>query len=325
MKMRTGVVGLGKMGLVHTSILSTFPNIQIVALCDKSRLINKFVNKNFNEIKIVNSVELLRDFDLDIIYITTPIPSHFKIVEMVYSYDIAHNVFVEKTLAGTSTEAEKLCQIAKQHHGANMVGYQKRYCVTFQKARELMNQDVLGTLIRFKVYSYSSDFIDLKKEEMGKVSASRGGVLRDLGAHAISLALWYFGDLIPTLNRTEQRGGEDPNGSVRFDVENVNGIKGHIETSWCKEGYRMPETGLVIEGSKGILFVNDDKVKVESREGNVTTWYRQDLNDNVGFLLWTPEYYRENYHFIKCVTNDELPNPDFLEASKVDRIIERVT
>ena len=115
MKIRTAVVGLGKMGLLHTSILSTFPNIQIVALCDKSKLITKFAKKMFDEIEIVNSVELLRDFNLDVIYVTTPIPSHFKIVEMVYSHGIAHNVFVEKTLASSSAEASKLCNLARTH------------------------------------------------------------------------------------------------------------------------------------------------------------------------------------------------------------------
>jgi predicted dehydrogenase len=105
----------------------------------------------------------------------------------------------------------------------------------------------------------------------------------------------------------------------------ANDLGGYIEASWVKEGYRMPETGLIVEGSEGVLLVNDDKVEVRFTNGSLNRWYRQDLNDTVDFVLWTPEYYRENYHFIKCVANGEQPNPDFLEASKVDRIIEQVT
>jgi predicted dehydrogenase len=38
-KLRVGVVGLGKMGLLHASLLNTLSNIHLVAICDKSRLV----------------------------------------------------------------------------------------------------------------------------------------------------------------------------------------------------------------------------------------------------------------------------------------------
>jgi len=324
MKMRTAIVGLGKMGLLHASILSTFPNIQIVALCDMSKLITKFAKKIFEKIKIVNSVELLRDFDLDVIYVTTPIPSHFKIVEMVYSYGIAHNVFVEKTLASSSVEASKLCQLAQTSDGAHMVGYERRYAVTFNKAQELIHQGVIGDLISFKAYAYSSDFIGLKDEKAVKVSASRGGLLRDLCAHAVDLALWYFGDLrviSSELKCKHNTGFED---AVKFTVRGVDDLKGCIEASWCMEGYRMPEAGLTIEGSKGVLHVSDDKVEFRNTAGSLIKWHRHDLKDDVEFLLGAPEYYRESKHFIESAVKGSSREPSFFTASKVEQIIDQV-
>ena len=40
-KLKVGVIGLGKMGLLHASILNVMPNVQLAALCDKSWFMRK--------------------------------------------------------------------------------------------------------------------------------------------------------------------------------------------------------------------------------------------------------------------------------------------
>ena len=41
--------------------------------------------------------------------------------------------------------------------------------------------------------------------------------------------------------------------SVQFDVVGLNELSGKFDVSWVKEGYRMPEFGLIIHGSVGVL------------------------------------------------------------------------
>jgi len=317
---QVAVIGLGKMGLLHASILSAIPGVHLVAVCDKKKLIVKLTKQLLEpKTNVVDDLSKLSRFDLDAVFVTTPIPSHFGVIKSVYGYGISKNVFVEKTLAVSPQEAEELCQISAKNHGVNMVGYQKRHCVTFQKAHDLLNQNAIGEPLRFEAYSFSSDFAGLSKDELTEVSISRGGVLRDLGAHALNMALWYFGNL--KLNgKAGYTGNDVENGAFGFAVENEKGVTGKIETYWNKYGYRMPETGVIVEGSEGRLHVNDDKVTIE-KHGKIQTWYRQDLNDQVAFLLWAPEYYREDYSFIKCIATGEVPNPDFFDALKVEQII----
>ena len=82
--------------------------------------------------------------------------------------------------------------MAQNSGGLNMVGYMKRFGVTFQKVRELLSQDAIGQLSSFGAHAYSSDFYGAK--ESSKMSSKRGGVLSDLGSHVIDLGLWLFGD-----------------------------------------------------------------------------------------------------------------------------------
>ena len=55
-----------------------------------------------------------------------------------------------------------------------MVGYLRRFCVTFRKAKNLLCENALGEVSSFKAYAYSSDFSGNIRNS--KIPASRGGV-----------------------------------------------------------------------------------------------------------------------------------------------------
>ena len=320
--LRVAVVGLGKMGLLHASILNVLPNVQVTALCDKSALIRKFCKKVFDEVRVVDDVEKLSGLDLDVVYVTTPISGHFFVAKTVYLKGIARNVFVEKTLASSYEKAKELCESVQTFGGTNMVGYMKRFAVPFRKAKDLLNHEALGEVVSFDAYAYSSDFSGIKKGS--KTSVSRGGVLGDLGSHVIDLALWLFGDLEVESAQQEsmtEGGSED---SACFGVKNSSGLEGRFDVSWCMDNYRLPEFGLVIRGLKGVMRVDDYKVGLELNDGKSCRWYRHDLNDNVGFLLGDPEYFREDEYFIKSILEGHNAEPSFLTASKVDYVIDQV-
>lgn len=321
-RLRVAVVGLGKMGLLHAGILNVLPNVHLTALCDKSAVIRRFFGKVFRGIKMVDGVEKLLDLDLDAVYVTTPIPSHFSIASAIYVEEIARNLFVEKTLSSSYDESKELCGLASRFGGTNMVGYTRRFSVTYRKAKDLLAQHAIGEVISFSAYAYSSDFLGDKKDI--KAGTSRGGVLRDLGCHAIDLALWFFGELQVGSVKLTSIADDNSEDSAYFKVKNSNGVQGEFSISWREPGYRMPEIALLIRGSKGIIEVNDDKVKLKMLDGKSFIWYRHDLNDNVDFWLGGPEYFRENKSFVDSMIEGRSAEPSFLTASRVDHIIDEV-
>jgi predicted dehydrogenase len=320
--MKVAVVGLGKMGLLHASILNVLPNVQLTALCDKNQMIARFFRKIFVRTQIVDDLERLSRFDLDAIHVTTPIPTHFPVAKTAYSQGIARNIFVEKTLASSFEQAEELCKMSQDSRGVGMVGYMKRFAVTFGKARDLLNHEIIGKTISFSAYAYSSDFA--RTEGRSRTSSSRGGVLRDLGAHVIDLALWFLGDMEVESAKLKSVLNEKSEDIASFKVTSSSGATGSFSISWCARDYRLPEFGLTISGSKGTIKVSDDKVELELNEGVSEKWYRHDLKDNVGFLLGEPEYFREDKHFIESILQNRIPESSFTIASKVDYLIDQV-
>jgi predicted dehydrogenase len=308
------------MGLLHASILNTLPGVRLLAMYDKNSTMVKFAKKALTEICVTDNFEEFSEFKLDAVYVTTPIPTHYSIVKVIYSTGMVRNLFVEKTLASSYEQAAQLSQGAKGAGGVTMVGYMSRFAPTFKKAKVLLQEEAIGKSISFRAYAYASDFVGVR----GKSMLIKGGAIRDLGAHIIDLSLWFFGDLEVESPKLEPSVQEDNESDVYFKVRGSDGLMGEFDISWCKEGYRLPEFGLTIRGSKGIITVDTDLVKLEKNGADLITWYRHDLYGDVPFFLGAPEYFREDEHFVRSILEGSIAEPDFNTASKVEFLIDRI-
>jgi predicted dehydrogenase len=318
---RVAVIGLGKMALLHASILGSMDNAKVVAFCEISPLVRRFAREIFPSVRVVSSVPELAGMNLDAVYITTPAGSHFPIIKTVYDMAIAHHVFVEKPLATSFARAKEACELARRHGGVNMVGYNRRFSVTFTRARQILGEGLLGELTSFEAYAYSSDFYGAKANPKG---SARGGVISDLGCHVADLALWLLGPMDVASAKVRSLLGGPSEDEADFSVLTANGLKGQIKTSWCRPEYRMPEIGLTIVGAKGTLKVDEDKVQLSLDSGQRKTWYKHDLSDEVPFFIGGTEYVREDHAFVRSIADGGSVEPSFETASEVERLIDEV-
>ena len=148
--LRIGVVGLGKMGLLHASILNILPGVELAAVCEKGSFTRKLVKKVLNGIPVVGDVSEFSGLNLDAVFVTTSTLSHFSVAKTVYQKQIARHLFIEKPLTWNYVQSKELCELAARNGGVNMVGYLRRFMVTFMKAKELLNQGVIGEPVSFK-------------------------------------------------------------------------------------------------------------------------------------------------------------------------------
>ncbi len=307
------------MGLLHASLLNTMPEVQLAAVCDKSWVMRKIAKKTLMKILVTNELSDLSNLNLDVIYVTTPIPSHYGIVKKIYEQNLAENVFVEKTLSLNRFQSEELCKLAESSGGHTMVGYMKRFSVTFRKAKELLDKNVLGKLLSFHAYAFSSDFSGVQES---RTSTARGGVLEDLGSHVCDLSFWFFEQLLSSVKVLTA--SDSKADSVWFTVSGSDNFKGKFNISWIEEGYRMPEFGLKIIGTNGSLNVNDNEINYTLDGNHQNKWYRHDLDDHVKFLLGESEYYAESDCFLKSIIDNCTVEPNFKTATQVDSLFDQV-
>ena len=187
---RVAVVGLGKMGFLHCGILNVLPSVKLVGVCEATPFTRRIIKKVLRKIPVVADVSELSSLDLDALFITTPTSTHYSVARTAIDGGIADNMFVEKPLSSSFSDSNALCDLMRGK-GVSMVGYVRRFMVTFMKGKELLKQGVIGQPLSFKINMCSSDFFDIHDPI---ISIARGGVLKDLGCYPIDLLLWYFGE-----------------------------------------------------------------------------------------------------------------------------------
>ena len=235
-KARIGIVGLGSIAQTfHLPILSKFPDVEIVAVCDLDRAKAQMVADKFNVRRYYNNFEkmLAIEQDLDGIDICTPTRLHKDLA--IAALGEKNNVLIEKPLARTSIEAEEITATAKKYHRTLMVGMNNRFRPDAMILKSFIEDNALGKLF----YTKAGWFKKLNAESawLTKKTQSGGGVVLDLGIVMLDLAFWMMGfpevrEVSATNYSHHTKDVEDS--SVVF-LKMKNGSTLTIEASWSFE------------------------------------------------------------------------------------------
>jgi predicted dehydrogenase len=323
---KLGVIGLGKMGLLHSSIHSALEGELLTAACEKDGLIAKIARKAIPHLKIYNDyATMVSKESLDAVIIATPVQTHANIILDLVSSNSEINIFVEKPLAANHEEARKICEAIGNTNAVYMVGLQKRFAVTFSKGKEFLTNEEIGRPLFFSGHIFSSDVF--REGEGWRLSKGSGGVAVDLGPHVADLVLWYFGQpsKVTSLCKSLYSSVED---YASATLEFQNGLFGNIEMSWSIRNYRLPELYLEVHGSNGVLTVSDDFVKLQLDDAGINLpagvhmFRRPELQPSVPFLLAEPEFTLEDIAFRSALSNRKATEPDFLAGARVNELID---
>jgi predicted dehydrogenase len=235
-KARICIVGLGSIAqTIHLPILSKFPDVEIVAVCDIDRAKAQFVADKFKVRRYYNNFEkmLAIEQDLDGIDICTPTILHKDMA--IAALTEKNNILIEKPLARTSIEAEEITAAAKKFHQTLMVGMNNRVRPDTMILKSFIEDKALGKLF----YAKAGWFKKLNTESawLTKKTQSGGGVVLDLGIVMLDLAFWMMGfpevqEVSATNYSHHTKDVEDS--SIAF-LKMKNGSTLTIEASWSFE------------------------------------------------------------------------------------------
>ncbi len=326
--MQVGIVGLGKMGLLHAGVLNSFDNIQIVSVAEKDSLLTKHLKNVLPEINVYKDFEKMLDSEnLDFVHITTPVVSHLPLTLISIKKGI--NFFIEKPLTRNLEEAKQICTELKNKNLIHSVGYNIRFLETFSKVKSLLDDKVLGDIERVNSSMYASNVFSKPSGWRFKKKISGGGVLLELGCHLVDLLLWYFGPISKVIGTTKTVYSEVED-FAHAEFEFRKGLSGELDTSWSKEGYSIPEINLEIKGTNGSLKVNQDFIELKLKNSvpqfkkTENKIYKQELEKGVSFDVDGIDYTKEDTHFIDCVKNKKQTLIDVFEASRTQSVIQAI-
>ncbi len=326
---RVGVVGLGKMGILHAGIVSALPDVSLAAISEKEGIIARAAKKIITNVPIYADVaEMVRKQNLDAVMITSPIHTHIQVIRTLLN-SASTAIFTEKPLAANAAEAFEVAKATSEKKIINMVGYQKRFSPIFRHAKHLIEKEAIGEIQFFRAYSYLSDIF--RQGSGWRFKKGSGGALLEHGPHLLDLVLWYFGDVKNVVARERSFYSKDVEDYVHAALEFESGTFGSLDISWSVRNYRLPETCLEVQGTNGTLKVSDDLVRLEIDsdikgviEAGKHTFQKPAFKTSVDFLLGEPEFTLEDKSFLEAVESKQSIEPSFRTAARVNQLIDRV-
>ena len=326
-ELRVGVVGVGKMGLLHAGIFNQLESSTLVAVAEKDGLTSNLLKAYLPHISVYRDYEeMFKREELDIAAITTPVFLHKPIVEVALEREC--HVFVEKPLALDGDECRSVLRL--ENNVKTQVGYNRRFLETFKMAKRIVDNSSLGELKFLQSQMFETQV--LRKEGGWRFDRSKsgGGVIIDLGAHVIDLLHYLVGPLSSVQGVARSIYSDTVDDYASINLQFVDGPIGSLELSWSVRHYRLPEMKIAMQFENGTLTATEKYIDIYSEVDNHplkrgwSTFYLQDLTAGVPINLGGPEYTAEDVQLLDCIRDNEEPLCNFREAAKTNFAIDAI-
>src|SRR3954467_489795 len=197
------VIGCGTISVVHLGAITGLDGVDLVGVCNTDADRAAEVGEKYGVPWFTDHAELLATVRPQVVHVCTPHNQHVPVA--IDSLDAGVAVLVEKPVAHTVGEAERLLAANRAHPGVQVgVCLQNRYNASVQAARGLLGTGELGrvlggsaTLLWHRDPAYYE-----ARPWRGRVRESGGGVLINQAIHTLDLLEWLLGDVVQVRSHT---------------------------------------------------------------------------------------------------------------------------
>jgi len=204
-KIKVGFIGTGGIARSHAYAINSLPfyynnapEVSLEMACsetEKSR--TSFVSR-YGFSKPANFEEFINNKEINSVFILGPNKVHVSHLRKVLGMNNVKRIYIEKPVCACKEEEIEVAKIIESCRDIRIqVGFQYLFMSPVRNALRFWKSGKLGKPIHFESRYYHGDY--LKKEYRGKrgtrlTPAPEGGAMADLGSHAISLAIAFFGE-----------------------------------------------------------------------------------------------------------------------------------
>ena len=360
--MNIGLLGFGSMGRTHTWAVENIKfyykeppfEAKIKGVYTRTPETRESAANAFGfDIAAASEDELIYNDDIDIIDICTPNTSHYETLKK--AINAGKHVYCEKPLCVNAAQAYEIAELADKRGVVGKIVFNNRYMSAMLAAKKLVDSGKLGRILSFRCTYLHSSCTDLTKAAGWKQNKDicGGGVLFDLGSHAIDLVYHICGKF------------KEVNGRAQIAFPTRPGMDGKLWQTNADEAFYMIaelECGAVgtIEASKITVGANDDltlevygtdgSIRFNLMDPNYLSFYDNtkpsgDFGGERGFTKiecvsryaapagifpgikaptgWLRGHLGSMYDFLDAVhKNNTQSHPNFTDAAHIQRVME---
>jgi predicted dehydrogenase len=314
---KVGVVGLGYWGPNLARNFDRLGETELSWICDASEDALDRVGPQFPTARRTTELDdLLGDEQLDAVVVATPVPLHADLAVKVL--DAGKHCFVEKPLAQSVADAERVVEASDRAGKVLMVGHLLEYHPGVRKLKEVADSGDLGSIR----YIYGN------RLNLGKVRPDENA-LWSLGAHDVSVLLHLAEEEPDEMHAFGESYMNPPVEDVVFCyLRFPSGLMAHLHLSWLDP---HKERRFTIVGSEKMATFDD--MALEQKLVIYDKGFDQPYASFGEYIarsgdVWSPAISNEEPlriecgHFAECVRDGKTPVSDGRSGLRVVRVLE---
>ena len=313
-KTTVALLGAGFIGDIHLESYRRFvPEAEVTAVLSRTeRHAQEFARQHGIPRWFTSVEELLKHADCEVVDIGLPNFLHAEVAQAAARS--GRHVIVEKPLSITLEEADAMIAACRAANRKLMYAEQLCFAPKYERVRRLIAEGAIG---RPYLIKQSEKHSGPHTDWFWDVERSGGGVLMDMGCHALGWFRWMLGGpaarsvyaSMDTVLHKQRTRGEDQAITI---VEFENGVTGLAEDSWARHGGM--DDRVEVYGTEGVtyadLFQGNSALtyslrgygyaaeKAGSTQGWTFTMFEEAFNQG---------YPQELRHFLECIREDREP------------------
>lgn len=328
-KIRTVIIGMGRMGVTRYQAMMRHGGFQIVALCDTNlELLGKYKEAKYQDWK--ECIDTCKPEAAIVCTFNMAIPD-----VVCYALERGIAVFSEKPPGRTLEDAVRMQTVQRETGTVLKYGFNHRVHNSIIEAKALIDSQLLGDVVCIRGVYGKAGNNDFQNEWRNNPDLSGGGILLDQGIHMLDLMYYLTGSDMHVVNGEvsnlvwKEMRTED-SAFAMMETDKGQQISLHSSAIQWRHKFDMD-----IICTNGYIALNGLLTSTRSYGEESITYYRKDLGMKTGRLGKPKEHtmcFDEDFswdiemeEFYDVVANGkELLNGRPEEAVRVMRIIKEI-
>jgi len=305
---KVGVIGCGRIGLVHLGAINKAPGVLPVVVSNPTVAKAEAAAKQFGVPKYTSdAMEVITDPEVDAVWICSPSSFHAEQIKACAAN--GKHVFCEKPIATDLAETVEAINACNEAGVKLMTGLQRRFDQNFLRVKKAVLEKEVGETIIIKTCSRDPAPPPYEYVKGG------GGIFNDMAVHDLDMTRFLAGEdpieILAVGSCHIDKSIEDLPGSEKFDTASCiirypNGVNAMVDV--CRQSSYGYDQRAEVLGTTGMI-------ATDNVYPNTAKIYKNDFTGNADmpydFFLsrYFEAYVTETEEFCKALVDESLPVP----------------